>query len=619
MKRIALINMPFANVSLPSLALTQLKFVLEKSFGDQVSVQLLYFNQEFAKRLGLDIYKFITESADAQNTGLGDWIFRQCAFPDLPDNSEAYFRRYYPFATEQVKALKRLILDKREQLSSILDSLVDEWDLANADLVGSTTMFMQNVASFALAQKVKQLKPEITTVMGGANCETPMGQEIIKNVKAVDFVFSGPALKSFPEFVQYWLNGETEKCHSIKGIFSKKNCQLLQGGPGLVGEELSIDSPIDLNYDQFLQTLKTNFPAGNVEPVLLFETSRGCWWGERAHCTFCGLNGESMGYRAMSPDRALEQFESLFGYGDSVVRYEAVDNILPKSYLTDVLPKVNTPSRSELFYEVKADLSESDVQVLAKARVMRIQPGIESLATSTLKLMKKGTTVFQNLMLLKNCAMYHIFPSWNLLVGFPGEGEDVYKKYVSCLHSLIHLPPPSDAYPVRFDRYSPYFVKAKEYELELYPLDYYNYVYPFDEDSLSRLAYYFADTNMGAKYMMDMARWIGKIKAKVAPWLNRWFDTSRPRPKLFFKENGSETVVYDSRLDEAVERRVSSVGLKMLRLLDRPRRIDEIAKELGEQVSDITREIASLQSADLIFQETDRYLSLVLRNDPDAA
>jgi hypothetical protein len=127
-----------------------------------------------------------------------------------------------------------------------------------------------------------------------------------------------------------------------------------------------------------------------------------------------------MNYRAMSADRALKQFDSLFEFAPKVSRMDAVDNILPKSYLHEVLPFVNTPDNVSLFYEVKADLSESDVQTLAKARVKIIQPGIESLATSTLKLMKKGTSAFRNLCLLKFCAMYDIEPAWNLLIGFPG-------------------------------------------------------------------------------------------------------------------------------------------------------------------------------------------------------
>jgi hypothetical protein len=38
------------------------------------------------------------------------------------------------------------------------------------------------------------------TVLGGANCEVPMGRVLAKNLSPIDFVFSGPALHSFPDF-----------------------------------------------------------------------------------------------------------------------------------------------------------------------------------------------------------------------------------------------------------------------------------------------------------------------------------------------------------------------------------------------------------------------------------
>jgi magnesium-protoporphyrin IX monomethyl ester (oxidative) cyclase len=120
-----------------------------------------------------------------------------------------------------------------------------------------------------------------------------------------------------------------------------------------------------------------------------------------------------------------------------------------------------------IFYEVKADLSESDLAVLADSGVKFVQPGIESLATSTLKLMKKGTTAFQNLRLLKLCSTYGIHPLWNLLVGFPGEGEDVYRRYVDLLPLIVHLQPPTGVYPVRFDRFSPYYNQRQSYGLDL--------------------------------------------------------------------------------------------------------------------------------------------------------
>jgi ribosomal peptide maturation radical SAM protein 1 len=614
MFKIALINMPFADLRLPSIALTQLKAVVDQRFKDQVSVDIHYLSHDFAKYLGRDLYDLITGSGDSQNAGLGDWLFRQTAFPDLSNNAGVYLSRYFPFHTEEMNALKSNVLAKRRGLDNFLDSLISKYALDQVQVVGFTSMFMQSAAAFSLARRLKECDPKPITVIGGANCESPMGQVIAKEVASIDYVFSGPALKSFPEFVQHCLDQEPRKTGSIKGVFTKRN-HLFQTGPDAIGEELSIDVPIDLDYQPFLNTLAENFPQGEIDPILLFETSRGCWWGERAHCTFCGLNGASMAYRAMSPDRALKQFESLFEFAPSVSRMDAVDNILPKSYLHEVLPFVKTPENVSIFYEVKADLSESDIQTLAGARVKIIQPGIESLATSTLKLMKKGTSAFRNLSLLKYCATYGIEPAWNLLIGFPGEGEDVYRKYVEDIPLLTHLPPPTGVFPVRFDRYSPYFMKSKEYGLDLHPLDYYSLTYPFPQEELDQLAYYFADVNIGAEYAQTMSKWIGKIEEKIDPWVDSWKTEGETRPQLLLCGNGDQSIIRDSRSGELKEYQIGEVGSRILNLTaDGPKRIGDVANEFaGVPGFDAAKEVATLREKGLLFHEDSRFMSLVLK------
>ena len=612
MYRIALINMPFANLSLPSIALTQLKAVVESRFQEQVSVNLLYLNHDFANYLGLDLYDLIVTSPESQNSGLGDWFFRQTAFPSLPDNATVYLSRYFPLTTAQMNQLKALVLEKRRGLNSFLESLISKYSLAQNDVVGFTSMFMQNVASFALARKIKDKNKNITTIIGGANCESPMGQVIVHHVDAIDYVFSGPGLRSFPEFVEHQLAREAWKCGSIKGVFTKKN-YLFNSGPEAIGEELSIDVPIELDYGPFVNAVSKNFPARQVDPVLLFETSRGCWWGERAHCTFCGLNGTTMGYRSMKPELALKQFDSLFTYAPKVSRLEAVDNILPKEYLKDVLPFVQTPENVEIFYEVKADLTESDVQVLAKARVKQIQPGIESLATSTLKLMKKGTSAFRNLALLKFCSMYDIAPAWNLLIGFPGEGAPVYEKYVNDLPLLVHLFPPSGVFPVRFDRYSPYFVEADKYGLDLHPLDYYPLIYPFPQDAIDNLAYYFTDRHIHSEYVQTMSKWIRRIREKVDSWIESWKNDS-VRPKLLLRQNGNQSVVHDSRSNKVAEYPLGENSTRALRYLAvKPRDVVDLAREFRNVDGfDAKQEMAFFKERGLVFEEHERFFSLVV-------
>lgn len=627
MYRIALINMPFAALYSPSLALTQLKAVVDGEYGERVSVDILYLNHDFARYIGVDLYERIGLSVESLVSGAGEWFFRQLAFPELTDNTERYFLRYFPRRDEQSQMLKRLIREKRQGLDYLLDELIAKYNLEQAELVGFTSTFFQNVASFAMARRLKERNPDIITVMGGANCETPMGQEIAKNVEQIDFVFSGPALKSFPEFVRHCLDGEIEKCNTIDGVFSRTNYALWPPQPasdeskhiGPIGEEFDINVEIELDYGPFLDTLENNFPDGRVEPpILLFETSRGCWWGERSQCAFCGLNGMTVNFRAMNPEGAIAQFESLFKYSSRCSRFEAVDNSMPKNYLREVFPFLDTPPNVRIMYEVRPDLSEEDMQVLSKAGVRFIQPGVEALATSTLKLIRKGTTVFQNLLLLKHCVMYDVYPYWNLLLGIPGEDEEIYRKYLRDMPLLMHLPPPAGVYPVRFDRYSPYFVRAEQYGLDLHPNDFYQLIYPFGEEVLSNLAYYFVDRNFRAEYYAAVCKWIDKIREQFAVWWTRWHgeDQLLP-PRLFFKEKGKSTIVYDSRSGKVVEHHVGDVGRQVLEHLTKSRRITDLAADLSHIPNlDPDKEIAFLQDRGLVFQEGERFMSLVLPEEP---
>jgi radical SAM superfamily enzyme YgiQ (UPF0313 family) len=680
--------MPFAAINMPSLALTQLKAVVEATFPDEVSVEIIYLNQEFAHYLGLDPYESVTNQMDHHDSGLGDWFFRQVAFPEAADNIEIYLHRFYAVQSPKLQMFRNYVLQKRQGLDAFLGKLIMKHQLTQANLVGLTSMFSQNVACMAMARKIKSWNSRVITAIGGANCESPMGQEIIKNVPCIDFVFSGPALRSFPSVLRHLINNEPDKCHSVDGVFTKRNTreskpetsirpepmsvgsakpdsqgqaqvQLINitkspalattatkscgdgngngagNGKGVgngngapngngaskvaaLGVELELDYNVRLNYDDFLSTLDDNFPQKKVSPILLFETSRGCWWGEKAHCTFCGLNGASMNYRAMSPDKAIQQFESLFKYAPRCTHYQNVDNILAKNYISEVFPFISPPSDATIFYEVKADLTEEDVKVLAKTRVNLIQPGIEALNTSTLKLMKKGTSVFQNLVLLKNCAMYDVFPIWNLLIGFPGEGEEVYKKYVDDLPLLMHLPPPNGAFPVRFDRYSPYFTKAKEYGLDLQPFDFYEMTYPFSKESLANIAYYFVDAKFDAEYRIVLSRWMAKVKERTVTWRLRYGAANSALPaRLYFKESQGQTVVYDSRSGQAVEHKIGEHGLEVLRACNKTKRIAQLAAELGHLPDfDPVKEVAYLQERGLLFQEHERLLSLVLPQKP---
>ena len=605
--------MPFAAVNTPSLGLTRLRSVLQDELGDQASVEIHYLNLEVAQALGPGLYAEIAESVMAHNNGLGEWFFRRSAFPDLPDNTDSYFGRYYPRNDPETQAFRQAILKGRDDAEAALPSLITDRRLHEAQLVGMTSLFLQNNASFALARLLKERNPVLFTALGGANCETPMGEEIARNVPWLDFVFSGPALVTLPVLVAHLLQGETRSCQSVPGVFTQEN---VQDGktPGPVGEELHIDTEISLDYSSWLEALEKSFPGDEIQPRLLFETSRGCWWGERLQCTFCGLNGTDMPHRGMSPERARRELNQLFRYYPRCRYFEAVDNLLPRDYVQELFSSFKAPSDATIFYEVKANLSEEELEVLSRAGVRRMQAGIEALSSETLKLIRKGTSSFQNINFLKGCLIHNIDAVWNLLVGFPGEKEETFQKYASDLPLLFHLQPPTGVYPVRMDRYSPYFVDPGSFGLDLDPYDFYRMVYPFPKTSLQNLAYHFVDRNSGADHFEAMVRWINGLRGLVDNWQERWCAAPKGSPpRLCFVEGDTRQRVYDSRGKVPLVHELSVNGPLVLQELERPRRIDVVGDRLQSVPGlDAQAEVEALWRLGLVFRDGNQYLGLVM-------
>jgi len=609
--------MPFASWNRPSFALSQLSALVQREFGEQVDICVHYLNQDAALYFGIGEYQSIADGVDHLLTGIGDWVFREIAFPDAEDNSVDYFRRYYQGS--RWAEFKAFIEERRAGLKAFLGELIRRHDLVNYDLLGLTSMFAQTVPSVALATMVKQANPAVVTCIGGANCEAPMGQVIRDNVPAIDYIFSGPALKSFPALVQKLMVGDRVQDCAIPGVFSKIG-KVNHDLRFSIGVERDIDDYFPPDYSDFVATFSEHSrhedsAEAHGQPVLYFETSRGCWWGQRSHCTFCGLNGLSMGYRSMSPEIALRQFEDLFSYVPWCDKFDCTDNILPKNYPEQVLQKMRTPPGASIFYEVKVPLSSREFKALASSSVTRVQPGIEAMATDTLKLMGKGTTAFQNIDFLKKCLHYGISPEWNLLIGFPGEGEATYRKYIADLPSLMHLPPPTDVFMVRFDRYSVYHAESARFGLRLRPADSYAHIYPFDGDAIERLAYFFVDD--GVEHYAVVAEWYSSLQRLVQQWRDRWADrASRGNPCLTLTSLPTgEALIKDSRMPQVSTTVLDPVKTNIMLRSSSAIQLHKLTTETGLDDRQLASVVAELSAAGLIFQEGGRILSLAMPED----
>jgi ribosomal peptide maturation radical SAM protein 1 len=484
-ERVLLVSMPFGALERPALSLGLLQAHCRR-LGVECDTRYLTF--AFADQIGLADYLWICSDEVPYTAFVGDWIFSEALYGTRPYADAAYvdevLHRTWRLAHTDIARLERI----RARAEPFLEEVTGAVPWGEYTFVGFTSVFQQNIASLALARRVKQAHPDVTIAFGGANWEDAMGVALLEQFSFVELAFSGEADESFPATLAARANGAGVA--GIAGVTSGARARLAQLAPATRVKDL--DSVPVPDFDPFFAQLRASPAVAGLTPTLLLETARGCWWGERSHCTFCGLNGATMAFRSKSPQRVLEEIAFLNGrYGVKTV--SVVDDILDMGYFESVLPRLAQASLgTEFFWEIKANLTHRHVRALRDAGVLFVQPGIESLSDHVLALMRKGTTAFRNIELLKWCKEYGVKPYWNFLYGFPDETEEDYEVSMTLIEAIWHLDPPTGHGPIRLDRFSPYHADPAAFGmLNVRPMAPFSYLYPFGRRALMDIAYYF--------------------------------------------------------------------------------------------------------------------------------
>lgn len=599
--------MPFGAPWMPSLALMQLRNAVHRRLGKACRVDIHYLNLDFAAWLGRpDAYALVL-SGDGVLTGLGDWLFRRAAFPDAAENAADFAKTLREnVRTPEERARLAVLMAHRPAFEPWIEQTLRRLRISEIDVIGGTSLFAQQTASLALARIAKALNPSVVTVMGGAACEGPMGAALAEIAPFLDFIFTGPALDTFPALLETLLHAPAKslaKDRALPGVVSPKT-PTRRSGPPAPSTSPETDSFPDTNdYEGFLHHFEQVFPGGDRKPVLLFETSRGCWWAERQPCRFCGLNGCRRRFVALPPEEARRRIRRLSRWKDRCAALQAVDNVMPRNYPREVFANLDPPPGIPVQYEVRVGLSREELRMLHDAGVTRLQPGIEALSGETLRLMGKGVTVFDNLVFLKHCLEIGIALRWNLLIGFPGEDSRTYARYRRLLPRLRHLPPPDGVFPVDFPRFSPYFEAAEEFGLDLKPRRAYESIYPFGEALRERLAVHFVDRNADPEKLQS---WLDRLNSDVALWRRRWFPPGSRAPARLTRRPlpGGGAEVLDSRFGDPLRYRIGPDAHRLLSRLDAPTAPEAIG-------SDEAPLLAELDARGLLFEENGRRLSLV--------
>ncbi|MDN0200263.1 RiPP maturation radical SAM C-methyltransferase [Streptomyces sp. S.PNR 29] len=544
--------------------------------------------------------EYMTVADDQVFDGFGDWVFSGCLYDDEQwgvDQLTAYAAR----TGTSVDSVLRM----RPYASGFIAEAAREVLASDPDVVGMTSTFLQNVPSLALAREIKRIRPEVLTVLGGSNCDGVMGHALHRNHPFLDYVVRGEAEKSFPALLAHVEHGTAPA--DVPGV-----CWW-DGGTSRANREAQGTLPIGLlpspNYDAWQQDIDSSPVAEFVEPKLVVEGARGCWWGEKHHCTFCGLNGSLMEFRSKSGEQLWSEIKRLVER-HKLLDIITVDNIISMDYFRDFLPRVaDCPWDLRIHYEVKSNLSREQIALLARARVTHVQPGIESLNSRVLGLMDKGVSGARNVRTMRECENHALTCVWNYLYGFPGERDEDYTDIIDQLPALRHLQPPNGATRIALERFSPHFMNPALGFTTRRPADIYQHVYQLPAEELEDLVFLFDAPAAGIR---------GEVEQRLVEEIDRWA-AAYPSSRLFLEpsaDGDDALVIHDER--EGWPRRTHRLThwqAAAFRELDHGRTLPALQRHLAgagyEVPLDTLREWSrELLAQGLVFRDGDTFLAL---------
>jgi ribosomal peptide maturation radical SAM protein 1 len=625
--RVALVTMPFACSFRPSIQLGLLKAIGRRA---GFPVDDYYLNLDLSAQLG---FRLCDEVQNDHSSGFtGEWLFTVAAFGE-ESNSADYFAAFPEevmrldlFAGKDIAYLKEL---RADFMPGFIEDCMRRIDWGYYRAVGFTSTFQQNVASLALARRIKEEHPHVSTIFGGSNMDGEMGIEFARAFPYVDFVVNGEGDAVFPELLTRLAEGRNTD--DLLGVAARRPDGVSYAGPAELVQDLdSLPSPdydtyydaadrYEIDKDPEVQELRERTFALRTMPV---QGSRGCWWGQKSHCTFCGFNRSSMAYRSKSPERLLAEIDELSKKYDKK-RFWACDNILNMKYIEGLFgPLAARDAGYEFFFFSKANLTRDQLRLLARGGMRLMFPGIESFNTHLLKLMRKGATRLQNVNVLRWSTYYGIELGYFLLHGFPGEQAEDYVEERETLRLIHHLNPPMGLYRLRLDRFSPNFA-----DTELFPTHWrrpvpaYEFIYP-PYVNLQEAAYFFEYDSAADVVPKETHQ---ETKNFIRLWGDDWLD--KRRVSLTYRRTGSDILIQDTRFGPDEHRSYTLFGSDAdiyEAFSEAPRTPAQAHAILASECPDLELDEEIFAAAcdafcdhGLMIGEAGKYLSLAIPADPE--
>ncbi|MFI5348024.1 MAG: RiPP maturation radical SAM C-methyltransferase [Elusimicrobiota bacterium] len=488
--KVALVTMPWLNTEHPPLGVAALKSYLA---AQGIAADCWHLQLLMAERVGPN---FLSTMSDML---WPSWFFAYHLFGpggtrELDAGLDDVFQveSFRNFASASRLSRERAETLLREDIPAFMEDCLTKVPWGDYGLIGFSDIMASQLACLALAKELKARYPKIPIVFGGSNLEGPMGLATLKGCDWIDYLVDGEGEKALTALA---LNLRDGKPHEpVPKTLARRGTRVL---PAVAAAPLDMNELPTPDHDDFFRQrrLYPSLVARAPEPAATFEGSRGCWWGQTQHCTFCGIPGNVMAFREKDSELVARDVIELHRKYKTR-RMIAADVIVGRDHMTTLLPKLAEFRRLhrldwEFFFEIKANLTEEQIKSCIDAGITEYQPGIESFSSDVLRRMRKGLRAIQGLQTLKLSRTHGILVNWIWVYGIPGEDPAEYERMPDIILSATHLMPPRFVNRIRVERFSPYHRSPAEFGITLKPYVQYEYCYPRPRFDLEEVAHFF--------------------------------------------------------------------------------------------------------------------------------
>jgi len=264
-------------------------------------------------------------------------------------------------------------------------------------------------------------------------------------------------------------------------------------------------------------------------------------------------------------------------------------------------------------------LDLGDLEQLYLGGVRVLQPGIESLSDTVLRLMRKGTTMLQNIQFLRWCRLLGIRVIWSMLYGLGNEPQNEYERMSNLIPMLTHLEPPMGTTRISLKRFSPYWQNPHDSGVvTVRPSASYSMIYPLPADDVASMAYFFDYEYADERDPLEYTR---GLRLAVGTWKNLWSAPASPPPRLEAHRHGKTLTVVDTRTPgDWTKYRLTGIEAELLLRCDRPQDKSSLMRRMSKQTdsSELSQAIDALLRRRLLVEAKGRYLSIpiILEREP---